>query len=173
MFSLLFVLFAVGGLACVQWLICACINFSVICTVVVLCCRRLEWRCGLSVSSHVFSELLLPGLKKSFNWEIVVFYCCFSLHWFVLDATIVVWEERHLPLQNLVNSNHRRTARICNVTYIRKDVARLSSNQNCQENFSCTRIHQCKRRQLHETTWILESNRRGKDVVGSAVINTL
>jgi hypothetical protein len=32
-----------------------------------------------------------------------------------------------------VNSNHRRTARICNVTYVHKEVVRLGSNQDFKE----------------------------------------
>jgi len=81
-----------------------------------------------------------------------MFYCCFSLYLFVLDTT-PVGEDRHLQLHNLLaNSKHKRTARICNVTYIRKEVARLRSNQNCQGNFSCTKIYQYKCRQVQETT---------------------
>jgi hypothetical protein len=63
-----------------------------------------------------------------------MFYCCVSLRLFVLDTTLVVWEDRHLPTHNLlVNSNDRRTARIGNVTYIRKEVACLGSNKDFKE----------------------------------------
>jgi len=59
-----------------------------------------------------------------------------------LDTTLVVREGRHLPPHNLlVNSNHRRSTPICNITYTRKEVARLCSNQNSQWNVSGTRIH--------------------------------
>ena len=52
-----------GGLACVQCLICVCINYSVICAVVVLCCVG-GWN-DVVVRQFLLMFLVtkLPGLK--------------------------------------------------------------------------------------------------------------